>query len=183
MLILKSYYMKYMKVQRRAAFFSITWILCCCLLAATGCDRGSQPRHIGTLAPAFTIHDGSQSISLRQYRGQVVLLNFWASWCSPCVYEMPSLLALHHRLPQLVILGVSADEDADAYRNFILQYQVDFPTIREPSMATQHLYGTVQIPETYVIDSTGHLLRKFVSSQDWMSPDILRYLTAISAQR
>lgn len=179
--------MKNMKAERRAFWFTLSpalffaCVLTACVLCVSGCDRGSLPRHIGTTAPAFTIHDGSQTLRLSQYRGQVVLLNFWASWCAPCVDEIPSLLALHHRLPQVVILGVSADEDPDAYRNFLLEYHVDFPTIREPSLATQHRYGTMQIPETYVIDRQGNLVRKFVSSQDWMSPDILRYLTAISA--
>ncbi len=177
--------MKNMNVQRRARFFTATFSLACALLAlaATGCDRGSQPQHIGKLAPAFTIHDGSQTVRLDQFRGQVVLLNFWASWCPPCIDELPSLLALHHRLPQLVIVGVSADQDAEAYRNFLLDYHVDFLTLRQPSLATQHLYGTQQIPETYVIDRQGRLIRKFVSAQDWASPEIVHYLTAIMAEK
>lgn len=183
--LLKTYYMKNMKVQRCTRFFRSRFLFVCALLAlaAAGCDRGSQPQHIGKLAPAFTIQDGSQTVRLDQYRGQVVLLNFWATWCPPCVDELPSLIALHHRLPQLVILGVSADQDADAYQRFLLDYHVDFPTIRQPSLAIQHLYGTQQIPETYVIDRQGHLIRKFVSSQDWTSPDILRYLYAVVSEK
>ena len=145
----------------------------------TGCDRGGAPRQIGRVAPPFTIHDGSQTVTLSQYRGKVVLLNFWASWCPPCIEELPSLMALHRRMPQLVILGVSIDEDAQAYHNFLLQNNIDFPTIREPSRATQNRYGTVQIPESYLIDKSGHIVRKYVSAQDWTNPEILKTLSAV----
>ena len=167
-------------LQRPFHFLAISTFFC--ILSVSGCNRGSLPKHIGKLAPDFTIQDDGQTVRLSQYRGQVVLLNFWASWCPPCIDELPSLLALHQRLPQLVILGVSIDQDAAAYRNFLLQNHIDFLTIREPSQNTEHMYGTVQIPETYVIDRTGRIRRKFVSSQDWTSPDIVRYLTSISAQ-
>lgn len=150
-----------------------------CLLLATGCDRGRHPRELGKLAPAFTLHNGAQTVSLSQYRGQVVLLNFWASWCAPCVDELPSLLALHHRLPGLVILGVSIDSDPQAYRSFLAENQIDFPTIRDPSEATMHRYGTVQIPESYLIDRSGHILRKYVSEQDWTNPEIVGTLSSI----
>lgn len=149
------------------------------LSVVTGCDRGRAPRQLGRVAPPFTIHDGSQTVSLSQYRGHVVLLNFWASWCPPCIEELPSLMALHRRLPQLVILGVSIDEDAQAYHNFLLANNIDFTTIREPSRATQNLYGTVQIPESYVIDRSGHIVRKYISAQDWTNPEIVRTLSSV----
>ena len=143
-----------------------------------GCDRGQLPRELGQAAPAFTIHDGAQTVSLSQYRGQVVLLTFWASWCAPCMEEFPSLLALHQRLPQLNILGVSIDEDPQAYRNFLAANHVDFLTIRDPSQAVMHRYGTIQIPEAYVINRSGHIVRKYVSTQDWNDPEIYRTLSA-----
>ncbi|MHB1794986.1 MAG: TlpA family protein disulfide reductase [Acidobacteriaceae bacterium] len=148
------------------------------LALATGCNRGQLPRELGQVAPAFTIHDGSQTLSLSQYRGQVVLLTFWASWCAPCMEEFPSLLALHHRLPQLQILGVSIDQGPQAYRNFLLANHVDFSTIRDPSQEVMHRYGTVQIPEAYVINRSGHIVRKYVSAQDWNDPEIYRTLSA-----
>jgi len=131
------------------------------------------------MAPPFTLHNGAQTASLRQYRGQVLLLNFWASWCAPCVDEIPSLLALHHRLPKLAILAVSIDSDPQAYDRFLAQYRVDFPTIRDPSEAVMHRYGTVQIPETYVIDRSGHIVRKYISEQNWTSPVMIETLSSI----
>jgi cytochrome c biogenesis protein CcmG, thiol:disulfide interchange protein DsbE len=148
------------------------------LLLGIGCNRGQLPRALGEVAPAFTIRDSSQTVSLNQYRGQVVVVTFWASYCAPCMEEFPSLLALHQRLPQLNILGVSIDDDAQAYRNFLAAYHVDFPTIRDPSQSVMHSYGTIQIPEAYVINRSGHIVRKYVSAQDWNDPEIYRTLSA-----
>ncbi|MGC1781288.1 MAG: TlpA disulfide reductase family protein [Acidobacteriaceae bacterium] len=164
---------------RRRRFGSIAILVLFCLVAAAGCDRGAGPRELGKAAPAFTIRDGTQTVSLSQYRGQVVLVNFWASWCPPCIDELPSLLALHHRLPGLVILGVSIDADPRAYHSFLAENRIDFPTIRDPSQAVMHRYGTVQIPESYLIDRSGHIVRKYVSAQDWTSPEIVDALSSV----
>lgn len=88
-------------------------------------------------------------------------------------------MALHRQLPGLIILGVSIDTDAQAYRNFLLENRVNFPTVREPSQQTEHAYGTVQIPESYLIDRSGRIVRKYVSAQDWTSPEILQPLSAL----
>lgn len=149
-----------------------------CLSGVVGCNRGQLPRELGEVAPPFTIHDGTQTISLRQYRGRVVLLTFWASYCAPCMEEFPALLALHNRLPRLVILGISIDDDPQSYHKFLSEYHVDFTTIRDPSQTVMHRYGTMQIPEAYVINRSGHVVRKYVSAQDWTSPEILETLTA-----
>jgi cytochrome c biogenesis protein CcmG/thiol:disulfide interchange protein DsbE len=135
------------------------------------------------MAPDFTLRDGSQTLTLHQFRGQVVLLNFWATWCPPCIEELPSLMALHRRMPQLIILGVSIDSDAQAYRNFLLENGIDFATIRDPSQRVNRMYGTVQIPESYIIDRSGHIVRKYISAQDWTSPEILRTLSAVMNSR
>lgn len=143
------------------------------ILTLAGCDRGQKPRSLGKAAPAFTLHDGAQTVSLDQYRGKVVLINFWASWCAPCVEEIPSLLALHRQIPQLAILGISIDENPQAYDRFLAQYAVSFPTVRDPSQAVMHRYGTAQIPESYLIDRSGHIARKYISEQDWTRPEIV----------
>jgi cytochrome c biogenesis protein CcmG, thiol:disulfide interchange protein DsbE len=159
-------------------FAAIVTILIFCHLLG-GCDRGQHPRELGKAAPAFSIHNEARTVSLNQYRGQVLLLNFWASWCAPCQDELPSLLALHRRLPQLVILGVSIDADPQAYRDFLAANGIDFPTVRDPSQDTMHRYGTVQIPESYVIDRSGHIVRKYISAQDWTNPEIVQTLSSI----
>jgi thiol-disulfide isomerase/thioredoxin len=150
------------------------------ILLAAGCDRGSSPRNIGRPAPQFAVSDGTHSADLSKLRGHVVLLNLWASWCAPCVEELPSLLALQHEMPDIVVVAISMDQDEDAYRSFLARNHVDFLTIRDPSARINALYGTAQIPETYVIDRNGILRRKFVSAQNWTSPDIVKYLRKLA---
>ena len=136
---------------------------------------------LGTLAPDFTIQDDERKITLSQFRGQVVVLNFWASWCPPCIAETPSLVRMQERLRSrgVVVVAVSADEDPNAYHRFIQQYSINFVTVREPSATTQHVYGTVQIPDTYIIDRNGRLRRKFVNSVNWNSPELAKYLESL----
>jgi peroxiredoxin len=150
--------------------------LALCGLLATACDRGSRPAHIGSRAPQFTVADGTQTANLDSLRGRVVVLNFWATWCIPCIEEVPSLVELQHRMPGVTVVAISADEDADAYRKFLVDNHVDFLTVRDQSSRVPKLYGTIKIPETYVIDRDGVLRRKFVSAQNWTSPEILDYL-------
>ena len=147
------------------------------LLVSAGCDRGDHPTQIGTPAAAFTLVDGSQTLQLSSYRGKVVVLNFWATWCPPCIEEIPSLNQLQREMPQLVVLGVSVDEDGDAYRQFLTEHQIDFTTIRDPARRINALYGTKKFPESYVIDRNGQIRRKFISAQDWTSPEIVNYLS------
>jgi peroxiredoxin len=145
----------------------------------TACDRDHHPTRIGSPAPTFTLADGAQTVDLSRLRGHIVVLNFWATWCLPCVQELPSLIALQHRQPQLVVLAISQDEDPAAYRQFLLDNHVDLVTLRDPTVRVPHLYGTVKIPETYIINRDGVLRRKFVNAQNWTSPEILDYLARL----
>lgn len=147
------------------------------LLLSAGCDRGGHPSQIGIPAPDFTVVDGTQKLQLSSYRGKVVVLNFWATWCPPCIEEIPSLNRLQRELPQLAVLGVSVDTDGDAYRQFLIDHQIDFTTIDDPARRSNALYGTKLFPESYVIDRHGLIRRKFISAQDWTSPEIVNYLS------
>jgi cytochrome c biogenesis protein CcmG/thiol:disulfide interchange protein DsbE len=146
------------------------------LLLAAGCDRGDHPQHVGRLAPDFSLTDGSRTVRLADYRGKVVLVNFWATWCTPCLEELPSLEALQKEMPQIVILAVSIDEDTDAYHRFLADHQVTLLTVNDPTQRVNALYGTHLFPETYVVDRSGYIRRKFVIAQNWTSPEILNYL-------
>jgi peroxiredoxin len=146
------------------------------MLLTAGCDRGSHPQRIGTVAPDFTVSDRTRTVELSKYRGHTVILNLWATWCPPCILELPSLIQLHREMPDVVIIAISQDEDEDVYSRFLVQHHIDFLTVRDPTLRINHLYGTLQIPESYVIDKNGILRRKFVSAQDWTSPEIIAYL-------
>ncbi|HVG26982.1 MAG TPA: TlpA disulfide reductase family protein [Acidobacteriaceae bacterium] len=154
------------------------------LLAATavaGCDRGDHPEQIGRKAPVFAVSDGQSSVDLGKLRGQVVVLNFWASWCGPCVEEMPSLEELQRQLPQVKIVAVSTDEDAAAYERFLQQHSISLMTVRDAAQRSNAMYGTFRYPETYVIDKTGMIRRKFIGAQQWTSPEIVGFLKKLSS--
>lgn len=144
-----------------------------------GCDRGSHPNNLGKPAPEFVVGDGTRTVDLNQMRGKVVVLNLWASFCAPCVEELPSLLALQRQMPDLVIVAVSIDQDPDVYHQFLARHHVNLVTVRDADQRVNALYGTAQIPETYIIDRQGILRRKFVSAQDWTSPEITSYLARL----
>ncbi|HZQ23829.1 MAG TPA: TlpA disulfide reductase family protein [Terriglobales bacterium] len=146
-----------------------------------GCYSGSRPPRIGTPAPDFTVKEGNQSVSLSQFRGKVVVLNFWATWCPPCVEEMPSLVKMSERMKNkgIVVLGVSVDADEGAYQRFITDHGVDFTTIRDADQKSNNLYGTFKFPETYIIDRNGIVRRKFIGAVDWTEPEIVDFLSKI----
>jgi len=149
------------------------------LTLLSACNRGSRPAQTGKAAPDFTVTDGTSTVHLASYRGRVVLLNFWASWCMPCLDELPTLLELHHEDPNLVILAVSIDDDSAAYSNFIVRHHIDLITVRDPGQSAAKLFHTDMWPETYVIDRNGLIRRKFVGPQEWTSPEIRSYLDSL----
>jgi cytochrome c biogenesis protein CcmG/thiol:disulfide interchange protein DsbE len=155
---------------------SIAALLLLAILVA-GCDRGSKPRLIGDPAPDFTIRDADRTVSLHDLKGKPVVLNFWASYCVPCVQEMPSLTQLQRRMgANVTILAVSVDDDQSAYHKFLRDHQIDLLTVWDPAKKSPDLYGTVMFPETYIIDASGTVRRKIVGREDFNSPDIVNYL-------
>jgi cytochrome c biogenesis protein CcmG, thiol:disulfide interchange protein DsbE len=149
------------------------------LALVSACDRGARPYLAGKAAPDFTVSDGTSSIHLADYRGKVILLNFWWSQCAPCIQEMPGLLDLHHDRPDLAILAVSIDEDPDSYTRFITRRHVDLITVRDPNQTAAKLYHTEGWPETYIIDRKGIVRRKIVGDPDWSSPAIRAYINSL----
>ena len=146
------------------------------VLLVAGCDRGNHPGNIDKPAPQFVLGDGTRTVDLSKLRGRVVVLNLWATWCAPCIEELPSLLALQRQMPDLAVVAVSMDQDPDVYHHFLVEHHVDVLTVRDDQQRVNQLYGTVQIPETYIIDKQGVLRRKFIGAQDWTSSEITGYL-------
>jgi thiol-disulfide isomerase/thioredoxin len=155
------------------------WIGLVLGVAATGCDRGSHPENIGRPAAQFVVSDGTRAVDLSKLRGHVVVLNLWATFCAPCIEELPSLLALQRQMPELEVVAVSMDQDPDIYRRFLVEHHVDLLTVRDADQRVNALYGTEQIPETYIIDKQGMLRRKFIGAQNWTSPEITSYLAKL----
>jgi cytochrome c biogenesis protein CcmG, thiol:disulfide interchange protein DsbE len=153
-----------------------------CALVISGCERGSIPELVGKPAPDFTIQDSSTRVSLRDLRGKVVVLNFWATWCPPCVEEMPSLVEMQKRMKDHVtVLAVSTDDSDREYRKFLEEHGLTptLLTVRDDAKHSNTLYGTFRFPETYVIDANGVLRRKFIGPVDWTKPEIMDYLSKL----
>jgi cytochrome c biogenesis protein CcmG/thiol:disulfide interchange protein DsbE len=146
------------------------------LLLFTGCDRGEHPGQIGTSAPGFTVTDSSRSVRLADYRGKIVVLNFWASWCAPCLEEFPSLIQLQRDMPNVVVLAVSFNDEEAAYRAYVAENHIDLLTVYDATQKSNLAYGTTRPPETYIIDKKGIIRRKFIGPVDWTSPEIVSYL-------
>ncbi|PYX46431.1 MAG: TlpA family protein disulfide reductase [Acidobacteria bacterium] len=144
----------------------------------SACYSGSRPPRIGTNAPEFTVQDAQSKITLSQYRGQVVVLNFWATWCPPCIEERPSLMEMQRRMKVKgeTVLAVSVDVDQSAYRQFVKDHNVNLLTVRDPDQKSSALYGTSKFPETYIIDRDGVMRRKFIGAVDWTEPEITDFL-------
>jgi cytochrome c biogenesis protein CcmG, thiol:disulfide interchange protein DsbE len=162
------YYRRVKRFTLVAAIISLVWLAAC---------NSNHPPRIGNAAPDFTITDAQRTVTLSEFRGKPVLLNFWATWCPPCVEEMPSLIELHKELgDKVIILAVSEDADEGAYKQFVRDHKVDLLTVRDPRQNTNEIYGTFKFPETYVIDRNGKIIRKFIGPTDWTAPDIVNYL-------
>ena len=148
------------------------------VLALAGCYHGSRPPRIGSAAPDFTVQDSQNSATLSQFHGQVLVLNFWATWCAPCVEEIPSLVAMQQRMKAkgVTVLAISVDVDENAYKQFVKDHNVNLLTVRDPSGKSNGLYGTFKYPETYVIDRNGVMRRKFIGAVDWIGPEITEFL-------
>lgn len=134
------------------------------------------PVEAGQCAPPFSLTmDSGATIEPRSFGGKLLVLNFWASWCAPCVREMPSLnrLAQAMRGQGVVVAAVSIDRHAQPYLRYLEQLRPSFLTTRDEEARVSASFGTFAWPETYVIDESGRVRRKYVAERDWMDPRIL----------
>jgi len=136
-----------------------------------------QPEIRSTPAPGFTLPDlEGKKRSLAESRGKVVLLNFWATWCPPCVEELPSMAQLQRALadrPDVAMMTVSVDDTAAQVKKFLEQHRALFgsiPVLMDPSKKVPESYGTKKFPESYLIDRTGTVRYRFINKRDWSSP-------------
>ncbi len=151
------------------------------LLFASPSYRQGEPSIAGSPAPDFSFQLDGKTTRLADLKGKVVVLNFWATWCPPCIEEMPSLNRLHQQIQSqgAVVLGVSVDEDSAAYEKFLRDHQISFPTFRDPSKQISSRYGTFMYPETYMIDRQSRIARKIIGAQNWESAEHLAYLRSL----
>ena len=161
------------------------WIVVAALVAAIGGGLVAATRifgdelfpiTVGSRAPDFaatTLDEPPRTKTLADYRGQVVLLNVWATWCAPCRIEMPSIDSLHRdygpRGLKVVALSVDDEYQRDAVREYLKEYGYAFEVLHEPSGEIQRRYQTGGVPETYVIGRDGVIRNKHIGLANWNS--------------
>jgi len=129
----------------------------------------------GDTAPSFAIRaDNGQRFTPTDFGGKLLVLNFWASWCPPCVEETPSLSEFQKAMKNsgVVVLAVSVDKNEKAYRDFLARFKPAFTTALNQDASVSGDYGTFKFPETYVIRD-GKVVQKYVAARDWSNPELI----------
>jgi peroxiredoxin len=131
-------------------------------------------------APNFTLPglDGKM-VSLSDYQGHVVLVNIWATWCPPCVDEMPSMERLYQELKDenFEILAISIDAPGEkAVASFMKKNNLSFPALLDPGGTIKSAYQTTGVPESFIINKQGILVEKIIGPRNWADPTAVRYL-------
>ncbi|GFO70817.1 thioredoxin [Geomonas limicola] len=161
--------------------------ICACLIAlsmlaatAPGGARGDAgPVRVGSAAPDFRLTTlTGESKSLSQYRGKIVLVNFWASWCPYCRDEMPSMDRLIKAFPRgdLVILAVNVEKHIpEAFR----RTRVSFDLLSDAAGQVQQRYGANRLPDTFIVDRSGIIRQRVTGGIEWDAPKVVSYLKTL----
>lgn len=133
----------------------------------------------GDLAPDFLLKSlGGPKVSLNDYKGRYVLVNFWATWCIPCKMEMPSLEELHKRFPdeKLAVLPISNDMFGEkVVRPYVEANEFSFTILFDPTLKVSNRYGVVTLPTTFLVDPDGKIIGVLEGAEDWSKPETFLY--------
>ncbi len=150
-----------------------------------------RPNYMGAdrKAPAFELKDLSgKSVTLKQFEGKVVVLNFWSKTCGPCLEEMPELAELAkilHEKPDVAVITISIDEtaqEASMTLKALLKEEPPFLTLMDPdNKIVKGKFGTTLVPETWVIDKRGIIRARFDGAKEWGNPAVVEYVDQIRA--
>lgn len=144
-----------MPLQTQFRIAAFTLLVC----LGSGATRAAMPG-TGSIAPGFTLKsDSGKNLKLGEYRGQVVMINFWATWCGPCRQEIPHLNRLHERYRKagFALLGVNIDDQPRAAREMMQKLNVAFPVLFDTDKRVSRLYDVGAMPSTFVIDRDGRI--------------------------
>ena len=164
---------------------SISILLCCLLIFSAQAAERQQPKlgyQLTALAeplpaPDFTLQDmDAKKFSLKDYRGKIVMLNFWATWCPPCRREMPSMERLHQKFKgkDFVVLALNQMEDGDQVFTFTGDLGVDlsFPILFDKDSSVSRAYGVMGLPTTYLIDKKGNVRFRAIGGREFDHPEV-----------
>ncbi|MDE3181134.1 MAG: TlpA family protein disulfide reductase [Acidobacteriota bacterium] len=171
-----------MKISKRTwLVFGVAAIILGCLL---GILWRRQPRAlaVGSRAPDFTLQKVSEgAFSFKDAGHRVTLINFWATWCPPCVMETPSLERFAKEMQPLGVrvIGVSVDQNPQALQQFVTDHNLTYAILRDPNQSLAGRFGTYKFPETYIFDRNGRLASKIIGATDWDSPQMIEFVKAL----
>ncbi len=139
--------------------------------------------NIGQQAPDFAIKDrDGKEVKLSDHRGNLVFLNVWATWCVPCIDEMPEMLVVNNLFKdkKFKMMAVSLDTDWSYVDKFYKEYKLDLPTYLDPGRRVSELYKTTGVPETFIIGPNGTVLKKVIGHpENWADPRVLAVLESM----
>lgn len=164
---------------KQIEIFKFGIVLFLTVLLFAGCENSSSEKPVakgglvGQTAPDFTLTDmQGENVALSQFRGKVVILNFWATWCPPCREEMPSMEQLYRDLESqgLVMLAVNVEKNGkEAVTQFLQKRSYSFPILLDSENVAQNTYGVFRFPESFIIDRNGVVVEKIIGGRNWLS--------------
>ncbi len=147
------------------------------LLTRQADDLDATTPRVGRPMADFTLPDlQGRPVQLSALRGKVVFINVWATWCPPCVQEMPTIQRLYDTLHDrgLEVLAISVDALGEqVVRPFMREHRLRFPVLIDDRGTIERLYRTAGVPESFIVDKRGHLVEKIVGPRDWAHPQML----------
>ncbi len=152
------------------------------LTAAVADSMRDRVVRAGDQAPHFSMRaDNGLTVTPTEFGGKVLIVNFWATGCPPCVEETPSMVAFanQYRDKGVVVFGISVDKSQKNYDNFIRRFGVTFLTARDPEAKVSDLFGTYVYPETYVINREGKVVQKIIGGTTWTDPNLMRFVEGL----
>jgi peroxiredoxin len=162
-------------------------------LAEPVCAGTDPPRHLGLQppsesveAPAFSLSDlAGKKIQLKDYRGKLVFLNFFATWCGPCRDEMPGMERLFHahRDKGLVVLAVNMEQSAKTVRPFVQELKLSFPVLLDLEGSVSHDYGIRALPVSFLVGRDGNLLWRAMGGREWDTPEMQSYIGQVIGEK
>jgi len=138
------------------------------------------------LAPEFILYDiDDNPHKLSDFHGKTVVINFWATWCPPCRYEIPSMERLQEKIKNkdIIILAINIGEDAETIFEFIKDYNINFPILMDIDSSITKKYPVIGLPTSYIIDSEGRIVYRAIGSREWDSGSIIEKLKSVNVAR
>jgi cytochrome c biogenesis protein CcmG/thiol:disulfide interchange protein DsbE len=175
------------KLKALLGYWSVVLISALVLLS---CQKKESPQFLkeGSKVSPFTLVslDGTHKWSLEDEKGSVVIINFWATWCPPCREEMPSLQKFYKTIvsrdnphKKIKVITILYRDNPFSAIEFMKEMHYDFPVFKDPESKIAQLFGVTGVPETYIINGEGVLLKRIIGPFDWDSPDFKEYINNI----